>query len=346
MSNGTILVATVGQAIIRSADDGKSWNRLGVGQQLEFDAITRSLSVSPTSPETIYAGTDIGLCISTDTGGKWERIASPFDGETVWKVAVDPNDADRIFVGTGAPSRAALWRTEDGGQTWLRAPVEIPEFCAGVNRPRLLAFAYDPTDRNKLWFGLEEGGLFHSNNGGETWTRLDDRLLWDFNSDIHNITVLPNNGRKVVVVASVNAVYRSFDDGQSWSGILASEAFGLYYVCALNKPSASENVLYLSISDGTPGTTSKLLISRDAGESWEVLPLPQQPNSCFWAISVNPWNDRQIVAGTKYGHLFTSENGGFSWLKQWRDFSEIADVLWTPAVAQIKAAHQSLVTAK
>lgn len=343
MSNGTLLVATVGQAVIRSSDDGRTWHRLGVNQQLEFDAITRSLSFSPQAPSTLFVGADIGLCISSDTGGTWARVESPFDGQTVWKVAVDPLDPQRIFVGTGAPSRAVLWRTLDGGATWYRVPVEIPEFCDGVNRPRLLAFAYDPTDRNQVWFGLEEGGLFHSRDGGDTFERKDDRLLWDFNSDVHNIVVLPNQGQKVIVVVCVNAVYRSLDEGQTWTGIVAKEAFGLYYARAMNAPLGSESTLYLSISDGTPGTTSKVLVSRDAALSWEVLPLPQQPNSCVWAIAFNPENPRQIVAGTKYGHLFTSENGGDSWQKHWREFSEIADVAWTPAVAVIKAGHQSVI---
>lgn len=343
MSNGTLLVATVGQAVIRSADDGRTWHRLGLGQDLEFDAITRSLSVHPDEPEVIYAGTDVGLCVSRDTGGHWQRVDSPFNGQTVWKVAVDPQDAQRIFVGTGAPSRAVLWRTLDGGLSWDRAPVEIPEFCDGVSRPRLLAFAYDPTDRNQLWFGLEEGGLFHSRDGGDSWTRVDDRLLWDYNSDVHNILVLPNHGQKVIVVVCVNAVYRSLDEGLTWTGIIGREVFGLYYMRAMNAPLGTQSDLYLSISDGTPGTTSKILVSRDAALSWEVLPLSQQPNSCVWAIAFNPENPRQIVAGTKYGHLFTSENGGDGWQKQWREFSEIADVLWTPAVAQIKAGHQSVV---
>ncbi|HJR30307.1 MAG TPA: YCF48-related protein [Pseudomonas sp.] len=343
MSNGTLLVATVGQAVIRSADDGRTWHRLGLGQDLEFDAITRSLSFHPGAPEVIYAGTDIGLCVSHDTGGHWQQVDSPFNGQTVWKVAVDPQDAQRIFVGTGAPSRAVLWRTLDGGQTWDRAPVDIPEFCEGVSRPRLLAFAYDPTDRNQLWFGLEEGGLFHSRDGGDTWTRVDDRLLWDYNSDVHNILVLPNHGDKVIVVVCVNAVYRSLDEGLTWTGIVARETFGLYYVRAMNAPLGTQSSLYLSISDGTPGTTSKVLVSHDAAVSWEVLPLPQQPNSCVWAIGINPADPRQVLAGTKYGHLFTSENGGVGWQKQWREFSEIADVLWTPAVAQIKAGHQSIV---
>jgi photosystem II stability/assembly factor-like uncharacterized protein len=343
MANGTILVATVGQAVIRSADNGQTWHRLGVGQPLEFDAIVRALDVHPSRPEVIYAGTDIGLCVSHDTGGTWEPVDSPFSGETVWTVAVDPKDSQRIFVGTGAPSRAVLWRTRDGGQTWDRAPVEIPEFCAGVNRPRLLAFAYDPVDRDQLWFGLEEGGLFHSRDGGDSWTRLDDRLLWDFNSDVHSIQVLPNNGRKVVIVVCVNAIYRSFDEGETWTGVIANDEFGLYYARVLQAPAGSESTVYLSVSDGTPGTTSKVLVSRDAGENWEVLPLPTQPNSCVWAMGFNPQEPSEVVVGTKYGHLFTSQDGGNGWQKQWREFSEIADVLWTPSSAQVRANHQSIV---
>lgn len=342
MSNGTLFVATAGQAVLRSADDGRTWHRQGLRQILEFDGTVRSLCASPVSPEVIYAGTDVGLCITRDTGNTWERVDSPFNGQTVWKVAIDPQDANRIFIGTGAPSRAVLWRTLDGGKNWKRAPVEIPEFCAGTNRPRLLAFAFDPTDRNQLWFGLEEGGLFHSRDGGDEWERVDSRLLWDYHTDIHNILVLPNHGRKVVVVVCVNAVYRSEDEGRTWTGLLPKEDYGLYYARALGAPAGSEDTLYVSLSDGTPGTTSKVIVSRDAARTWEVLPLPQQPNSCIWAIGTNPANPQQLIAGTKYGHLFTSENGGNGWQKQWRDFSEIADVLWTPAVAQIKPAHQSI----
>lgn len=343
MSNGTILVATAGQAVIRSGDDGKTWHRLGVGQAIEFDAITRSLSQDPVHHEVIYAGTDVGLCVSKNCGGLWEIVDSPFNGETVWKVAVDPKNNQRIFVGTGAPSRAVLWRTLDGGKTWTRANVEIPEFCAGVNRPRLLAFAYDPTDADQLWFGLEEGGLFHSTDGGENWQRVDDRLLWDFNSDIHSIAVLPNYGQKVVIVLCVNAIYRSIDNGETWTGIVGKEQFDLYYVRAMSVHHAAEDTVFVSISDGTPGSTSKILRSKDAAQTWEILPLPVQPNSCVWAIQQNFDDPNKIVIGTKYGHLFTSENGGNSWIKQWREFSEISDVLWTPARTEIKALHQSVI---
>lgn len=346
MTLGTWLVATAGQAVLRSADNGATWHRLGLRQALEFDAVVRSLCAHPQQPATVYAGTDIGLCVSHDTGGTWQQVNSPFNGQTVWKVAVDPRNPQRLFVGTGAPSRAVLWRSLDGGASWSRANVDIPELCAGVNRPRLLAFAFDPTDAARLWFGLEEGGLFHSTDGGEQWTRVDERLLWNYHTDIHAIHVLPNHGRKTVVVVCVNAVYCSTDDGLTWTGMLPSESHGLYYARAIAAPRDSEDTLYLSLSDGTPGTTSQVLVTRDAGKRWQPLPLPQQPNSCIWALNVCADDPSRVIAGTKYGHLFTSTNAGLSWQKQWRDFSEITDVLWTASVAQITPAHQSITTSR
>ena len=50
----------------------------------------RSLDSDPVNAAMIYAGTDIGLCRSHDAGSNWELVDSPFSGQTVWKVAVDP----------------------------------------------------------------------------------------------------------------------------------------------------------------------------------------------------------------------------------------------------------------
>ena len=51
--------------------------------------------------------------------------------------------------------------------------------------------------------------------------------------------------------------------------------------------------------------------------------------------------DLAIYAGTKYGHLFTSRDAGLSWEKEWREFSEITAVAWTPVKAPLGANPKS-----
>lgn len=338
--DNTILVATASQGVIRSADNGKSWHRIGLGQGIEFDGIVRSLDSNPKDHRILFAGADAGFCRSDDVGSHWQQLDTPLSGQTIWKLVVDPNNPDRIFCGTGAPSRAALWRTLNGGKTWTRVTDEFPEFCAGVNRPRLLAFAYNPKNAKKAWFGLEAGGLFRTQDGGDTWEQVDDRLLWDYHSDVHAIHVLPDEHETVVVVC-VNAIYTSRDGGETWQGMLPKTEFGLYYARALTISPDSAHTVYVSLSDGTPGTTSKIIVSTDGARTWQLCTTDKEPSSCFWSIHVNPGDPKLMAAGTKYGELYLSRDAGKTWKKEWRTFPEITDVRWVPAAAEIQAAHQS-----
>ena len=68
--------------------------------------------------------------------------------------------------------------------------------------------------------------------------------------------------------------------------------------------------------------------SRDAGATWESLQLPVQPNSAMWAIANPPPSRTLMFAATRYGYLYRSDDGGDSWRKLWREFSEVSSVLW------------------
>ncbi len=154
----TVLVATAGQGILRSNDEGKTWHRLGLAEAIEFDGIVRALAVDPATPSRVYAGADSGLCISEDGGAHWFRPDNCLNGQTVWSIAIDPANPAVMYAGTGAPSRAALYKSSDAGLTWARTAPELAEFCSGVNRPRLLTICVDPDDSNQVWYGVEEGG--------------------------------------------------------------------------------------------------------------------------------------------------------------------------------------------
>lgn len=340
----TIMVATAGQGIVRSNDDGKTWHRLGLREAIEFDGVVRALAVDPTRPERVYAGADCGVCISDDGGAHWRRAAGATAGMTVWSIAIDPNNPSVVYAGTGAPSRCALFQSVDSGETWSRLPPEMPEFCAGVNRPRMLTICVDPDDSQQVWFGVEEGGVWRCKDGGQSFTRVDGPRNSIRNSDIHAISILARTAKapKTTIVLTVNAVYVSDDDGETWDGKLSKDRFdGLYYTRTVMPVPKSDGELVMAIGDGTPGFKTRLYLSSDRGRNWVETELDVAPNSTFWALGSHAADPTRLYAGTKYGDLFRSNDGGRSWQKEWREFSEITAVAWTPVAAPLVAHAQS-----
>ncbi|HEX7688277.1 MAG TPA: glycosyl hydrolase [Burkholderiaceae bacterium] len=341
----TIMVATAGQGILRSNDDGRTWHRLGLKEPIEFDGVVRALAVDPQRPQRVYAGADCGLCVSDDAGAHWRRAEGAISGMTVWSIAIDPNDPEILYAGTGAPSRSALFKSTDRGETWSRLPAEMPEFCQGVNRPRMLTICVDPDDSRQVWFGVEEGGVWRSRDAGQTFERLDDPYKPIRSSDIHAIAILPATASspKTTIVLTVNAVYVSDDDGETWDGQLSKQRFdGLYYTRTVLPVPGSERELLLAIGDGTPGFKTRLCRSADRGRTWTETALETPPNSTFWALGGHLADPGLLYAGTKYGDLFKSRDGGRTWKKEWREFSEITAVAWTPMRAPLVAHAQSI----
>lgn len=343
--NGTILVGTAGQGILRSVDDGATWHRLGLKEAIEFDGVVRSLVVDPAQPARVLAGADVGLCLSTDGGAHFTRVDSPMNGLTVWALAYDPVDPSIVYAGTGAPSRGFMFRSNDAGNSWTQLPVELPEFCKGVNRPRILSISVNPDRHGEVWFGVEEGGAWRSQDFGDSWVRMDTPESGIDNSDIHAIAILRAHDDQPTkhLVLTVNSVYESIDDTASWVGTASTSRFdGMYYTRTVQAVDAQGDTLLLAIGDATPGTRSKIYRSTDRGVSWTPALLHTPPNSTVWVFGVHAADPSLVFAGTKYGHLLRSNDAGKSWFKEWRDFSEITSIAWTPFVAPVFAHPQSI----
>lgn len=332
---GTILVSTAGQGVIRSTDNGATWARIPLDQGLEFDAVVRVIAVHPERPEVIFAGADVGLARSDDAGTTWTRVDSPFNDMQVWAIGIDPHNPGAMTIGTGAPSRARVYRTKDGGTNWDQVGPELPETCAGVSKPRILTMAYDQVDGQSVFFGVEEGGLWRSKDRGDTWTRLDgspDTLPDGVTvSDVHCVLVLDGPPKTIMVVV-VNSVFISTDDGQTWSRTDTKKMWGIYYTRLVTNVPGTNSVL-LGIGDATPGTLTRILRSDDLGHSWQESTFDTPATSTVWAIGTHHSDGGLLFAGTKYGDLFRSADGGRTFTKEARSFPEITGVAWTPAVA-------------
>lgn len=343
--NGTILVGTAGQGILRSVDDGATWHRLGLKEAIEFDGTVRAIAVDPANPSRVLAGADAGICLSTDGGAHFKLVDSPANGQTVWALAYNPLNPKLVLAGTGAPSRARMFRSRDGGDTWELLDVALPEFCAGVNRPRILTIAFHPQRADEAWFGVEEGGAWRSQDAGSTWERMDSHGRGINNSDIHAISILPATADAPAkhLVVTVNSVCESVDDAETFVHKPSKDRFdGMYYTRTVQQIDAGGQELLLAIGDGTPGTRTRIYRSSDRGETWSSTLLNSPPNSTVWAFGAHASDQDLIFAGTKYGHLLRSTNAGRTWFKEWRDFSEITSVAWTPFVAPVHAHPQSI----
>ena len=123
----------------------------------------------------LFAGTGAGLHRSVDGAATWELVGMA-DRE-VWQTRASAHGV--LYAGT---QPAGLFRSTDGGDTWAEvepfaALPEAADWCIPVDPPlpgRARAIVVDPDrrsdDPDRLWVGIEVGGVAHSDDGGETWS--------------------------------------------------------------------------------------------------------------------------------------------------------------------------------
>ncbi len=318
----TILVGTASQGIMRSSDGGESWQRVATNQGMYQNPVIRALANHPARPNVVYAGTDRGVFRSDDAGQNWRTEESPLSGFSVWVVTIDPIDPDTMYAGTGTPSPVAMFRSTDGGNSWERRPMEVAEECP-IGLPQMTAIAIDPTNPRSIWAGIEVDGLRHSPDGGETWEKVGVEIP---NLDVHNVAVAAGPPKTVVVVVN-NDVFTSTDDGNTWNALGIKDVFPYSYPRGIVVHPKNSKTIFLTIGDTTPGRIGTVMRSLDTGKTWENLSLSEPPNSAMWVVSVPSFNSQMAFAGSRYGHLYRSDDGGGSWNKLWREFSEISSVL-------------------
>ena len=322
----TILVGTVGQGVMRSADSGQSWRRIGVDQGMHSDAVVRTVVNHPSHPETVFAGSDAGLYVSEDSGGTWNLLDGLLRGQHVWALAIDPGMPGTMYAGTGTPTPAGVFRSNDGGRTWEQRPVEIAAECINVGTPRVTAIAIDPTAANRVWVGLEVDGLRLSTDSGESWRAVNGAIP---NRDVHNVTVTAGPPKTVIVVVN-DDIYTTIDDGATWRSVGVRDSFPWGYPRGVLVKPGETNTVFVTIGDTTPGRIGTVMRSTDTGNTWSSLTLPVAPNAAMWVVNAQPYDTDVMFAGSRYGYLYRSDDGGESWDKLWREFSEISSVIWVP----------------
>jgi len=317
-----ILVGTVGQSVLAS-DDGEHWSRLGPTIGFHSDAIVRCLTNAPRHPEALWAGTDRGILRSDDAGRSWSQLEAPFKNQQVWRISISPHDERVVFAGTGTPSPAGIFRSDDGGKTWQQLTVEIAEECPAVGVPRVTDIAVDPADPSQLWASIEVDGMRHSTDGGQTWKRINGAIT---NPDGHAASV--SSG--LVVLTVNNEIHLSRDNGASWQNVGVREHFPYTHIRDVVFDAVDPNTAWAAIGDATPGTTGVLMRTKDGARTWQRVDMPVEPNSAMWVVRTQPDTPELVLAASRYGYLYRSDDRGATWTKLRREFSEVSSIAWVP----------------
>ncbi|WP_411843382.1 WD40/YVTN/BNR-like repeat-containing protein [Salinicoccus sp. HZC-1] len=163
----------------------KKADRKWIMQEKSVPNVLLCLAADPDNPGRLYGGTfDDGLFISDDNGETWKPSGSGITHNRVMSIAVSPTEVGNgyriVWAGT-EPS--GLFRSEDGGQTWMECPalLDLPSKSSWSFPPRpethhVRWIEPDRHDENRIFVGIELGGVMKSEDRGETW-EIENRSL-------------------------------------------------------------------------------------------------------------------------------------------------------------------------
>jgi photosystem II stability/assembly factor-like uncharacterized protein len=280
-----------GDGVYLSTDGGDNWSNVGLK---ESKAIAR-IVVDPKDAKTAWVaalgnlwapGGDRGLYVTRDGGKTWKAAlaaAAPYgDRVGCGDVALDPADPSTIYAALYARVRrpwsfasgpaaadgkdlGGIFRSTDGGATWTKLAGGLP---AGTGRIGLAVSAKSPktvyavvqsdaggtSDINDV--RSKAGGVFRSDDGGQTWTRtsrLNPRPFY-----FSQIRVDPENADRVYVLGF--ALHVSEDGGKSFREDRGEKVHPDLHALAID-PRRPKRLLL--------GTDGGAYQSFDGGKSWD-----------------------------------------------------------------------------
>jgi photosystem II stability/assembly factor-like uncharacterized protein len=323
----TIYVATAAGGVFRSANQGTSWTPI-------FDRVDAMMSigdvaVAPSNASVVWVGTGEannrqssswgdGVYKSSDAGRTW-TASGLRNSRHIGRIVIHPTNPDVVYVAAaghlwGPSAERGVFKTTDGGRTWTRSlfvddNTGATDIVIDPQNPEILfAAAYQ---RQRAAWGFNGGGpgsgIYRTENGGATWTKLAAGLP---RGDKGRIGLDMFRGDSRIVYAVVEAagresgVYRSTNRGESWEQLSTLNPRPLYYSQIRIDPKDRDRVYLL-------GSNRGFYVSDDGGKNFrDVFSGVHSEDHALW---IDPDDTNHLIVGGD-GGVSISWDRGATWM--------------------------------
>ncbi len=267
-----------GSGVYKSYDGGASWIHTG----LEDTHHIGGIAIDPADPDVVFIAAaghlwgpneQRGLFRTLDGGETWENVLFVDENTGCIDVVIDPSNNKIVyaalyqrrrrgwgFIGGGPGS--GLYKSVDGGSAWKRLTDGLPDGDTG--RIGIDIFKSDP---NIVYVTIENknGGIFRSENKGETWVRMsgtNPRPMY-----YSTIRIDPNNDQRIWVLGA--RMFTSLDGGQTFRTDVVSRIHGDHQALWIDPANSNHMII---------GSDGGIYFSYDKGLTWDfinTLPLAQ-----------------------------------------------------------------------
>jgi photosystem II stability/assembly factor-like uncharacterized protein len=307
----------------------------------------------PGAKGLMYARTDVGGAYRWDEAADlWLPITDWISGPDwsftgIESLAVDASNPDRVYLAAGtytndwSPTNGAIFRSDDRGRSWRRTDMPFKMGGNEDGRANGERLAVDPNRADTLFFGSRLAGLWKSDDGAASWSRvagfpdvatskatLSSNSEWARMVGIVCVLFDARSGRPgkasttlyAAVSVPTDSIFRSADGGVSWQAVpgqptgwkphhIALDADGSLYVTYGNRPGPN---------DVTDGAVWKL----DTGKGrWtDVTPLKPSEGDKFGysGLALDARRPGTVMVSTldrwsRVDEIFRSADGGKTW---------------------------------
>lgn len=279
-----------GEGLYKSTDGGVTFTQILANRTLGIDIHPLTGKIINYSFRWDFANIDL----SDDGGLTWNSLNSY--PENFNQIVFDSVDDNILYCTTWN----GMYKSVDSGEYWQ---------LIGLSDLSLDMCVVHPDNSGELWVGargFSDFSLYHTINGGETWTLVDIPqvpIIMD-----NPIKLVYGNDRNVIYIGEVNEIFVSQDGGQTWSVNLFNEDFYFYTRDMTINPFNDGEVL--AISDGG------FIRTTNYGATWETTTL-NFGASLTIESAVNPDGGYYIYSGGPHGNRRYS-----SLTEEWVDFSQ------------------------